>query len=181
MVRVLFIAACLLFLPAATVLGGEVNWQDVSLDLPQPQLGRPFPDLELPDTDGVITALSMRRGRPILVAFCACYAETACSVLRTIEKIRSEYGDAVEVVLVCSEVASSWRKQGYDSLLRRAEGLVDVVLIDEEGKTRVPYLVGSYPTTYLVDRDFILRFHGRSIADLNGEKFRTELKDRLGP
>ena len=72
-----------------------------------------------------------------------------------------------------SEVAPSWKDEGYERLLKRTAGVVDIVLIDEGGATRAPYLVGSYPTTYLIDRNYNLWGVIEGVAPLMGEEFRS--------
>ena len=74
-----------------------------------------------------------------------------------------------------------WQEHGYEMLSRSTKGLVDAVLIDEEGELTVPYLVGNYPTTYLMDEDFIVRYRGTSIADLLGAELNASLKAIAGP
>ena len=118
-----------------------------------PALGSVAPDAELEDLDGnAVRLLDYVAGKPTLIEFWASWCENCEALLPQMDQIRSEYGEAVNVVAVAVAVSQSQRRvrrhveehqPGYPYLwdasgaaVRAYEALTTsvVVIVDADGK-----------------------------------------------
>lgn len=133
------------------------------------ELGQPLPDLTFTDLKGSQVPLSNFKGRVVLLNYWSMSCKPCLEELPTFEKLAGEYRkQGLEIVAVhlggpTEDVAEFIKQRGYTF----------TVLLDLEVKNMLPV-----PTTYVVDRDGIVRHHWLG-GPLQKEDILSELKPYL--
>ena len=144
-----------------------------------PEIGAPAPDFTLPSADGDTVSVGDFRGKVIVIAFSSCYADTCCQIVQAIDSLEEEYAArGMDVLLVCSEIPPTLAEEGYAALKERC-GAGHTHLIDGDRAIKSAYKVRQLPTSFLVDRDFVIRARVRGVRDLYGAEFRGLLEELL--
>ena len=183
--KTLFASLVIVFLLtwAALPSGAEDDWysyEGYRLSLPQPEMGCPFPDYSLPNTEGTEVRFSDFTGDVIILAFCSCYTDTCCAIIDALEDLKSAYaGEGLVTLIVCSEIAPELAKEGYAGILGQCSEAADVVLIDTQRKAKGRFEVRKLPTTFLVDANFCTRSRATSVGALYTKEFRRRLQEVL--
>lgn len=138
-----------------------------------PLPGAEFPDFVLPDVDGKAVSLSDFRGKAILLSFWSCYTDTCFTSVRVIEGLLKEYApQGLVAPTVCSEVPLALEKNSYAGLLERC-GTGQVVLIDKEMELKDRLGITEFPTTYLIDRNYVIWKIITGIRPIMDEEFQA--------
>lgn len=137
-----------------------------------PSVGAEFPDFTLPDVDGKAVSLGDFRGKAIMLSFWSCYTDTCYTSVRVIEALLKEYASLGLVApTVCSEVPPALEKNSYAGLLERC-GTGQVVLIDKDMGLKDRLGITVFPTTYLIDRNYVVWEIVSGIQPIMKEDFR---------
>lgn len=155
------------------------KWRLPPPDEVRPEVGCEFPDFPLTDTEGNVVWFNDYRGRPLLVAFCSCYTDSACAIIDSLEKVRSTHGGGLMTIIVCCETAPALAADDYAKLRQECRDAADLVLVDPLGETVKPFRVEVMPTAYLIDGDFCVRQKLISVAEFNAPGFRENLETVL--
>lgn len=112
-----------------------------------PQIGRPAPELSLPDTGGQVHSLEEFRGQIVVLNFWSTWCLACVEEMPILEEIQEQYGGAdLEIVLVALE---SDVQQTAEFLEENDISLFS--LVDEQGRAERAYGIGALPTTLIVD------------------------------
>ena len=126
------------------------------LEITRPREGAEFPDFTLPDADGKPVSLSDFRGKAIMLSFWSCFSDTCFTSVRVIEGLLEKYSSQGLVApTVCSEIPPALEKNSYSGLLERC-GTGQVVLIDREMNLKEKLGITVFPTTFLIDRNYVV-------------------------
>lgn len=129
-----------------------------------PEIGKRAPDFTLPTLDGKQLSLSQFRGKKVIVNFW----QSSCSACRTeVPYIQAVYNRWSRDDLVILAVSVGERTAFVQSFVDR-QGLTFPVLLDSDEAVSKTYQVPSYPTTFFINADGIIkkmkdgRFSGES-------------------
>jgi peroxiredoxin len=129
-----------------------------------PEIGKPAPDFTLPTLDGKQLSLSQFRGKKVMVNFW----QSSCSACRTeVPYIQAVYNRWSRDDLEILAVSVGERTPFVQSFVDR-QGLTFPVLLDSDEAVSKTYQVPSYPTTFFINADGIIkkmkdgRFSGES-------------------
>ena len=129
-----------------------------------PGIGKPTPDFTLPTLDGKQLSLSQFRGKKVMVNFW----QSSCSACRTeVPYIQAVYNRWSRDDLEILAVSVGERTPFVQSFVDR-QGLTFPVLLDSDEAVSKTYQVPSYPTTFFINADGIIkkmkdgRFSGES-------------------
>jgi peroxiredoxin len=112
-----------------------------------PQVGRPAPELSLPDTGGQAHSLEEFRGQIVVLNFWSTWCLACVEEMPILEEIQEQYGgENLVVVLVALEndvqETAEFLEENDISLLS---------LVDEQGRAERAYGIGALPTTLIID------------------------------
>lgn len=117
--------------------------------------GTAAPEFALPNYAGETVSLAQQRGRIVLLAFWFPTCTYCRSELPHFEKFEKQYGEAgLSVIAVETSGATAAAKQFI-----RDSGLSYSFVEDAGAKTAEDYKVEQYPTTFLIDREGVVRAH----------------------
>ena len=117
------------------------------------EIGKRAPDFTLPTLDGKQLSLSQFRGKKVMVNFW----QSSCSACRTeVPYIQSVYNRWSRDNLVILAVSVGERTAFVQSFVDR-QGLTFPVLLDPDEAVSKTYQVPSYPTTFFINADGIIK------------------------
>jgi peroxiredoxin len=141
-----------------------------------PVRGSAFPEFSLPDVSGRQVSLKDFKGKAILLSFWSCYTDTCFTSVRVIEELLKQYSDRGLVApTVCSEVPAGLENNGYEGLLKRC-GMGQIVLIDKDRQLTKTFGITEFPTTFLIDRNYVVWEVLNGVHPLMTEDFRALVK-----
>jgi len=141
-----------------------------------PSPGSAFPAFTLPDIDGNQVSLDAFRGKAILLSFWSCYTDTCFTSVRVIEELLREYsGRGLVAPTICAEVPAALEKNSYEDLLKRC-GMGQIVLIDKDRQLTNKFGITEFPTTFLIDRNYVVWETLSGVRPLMTEDFRALVK-----
>ena len=141
-----------------------------------PGRGSSFPAFSLPDVNGKQVSLQDFKGKAILLSFWSCYTDTCFTSVRVIEELLKEYsGRGLVAPTICSELPPALEKNGYEGLLKQC-GTGQIVLIDKNRQLTKSLGITEYPTTYLIDRNYVVWQVLGGVRPLMTEDFRSLVK-----
>lgn len=119
-----------------------------------PKTGYQAPPFELKGMDGRTYALNGKRDKPLLVNFWASWCGPCKSEAPDLQKLYAKYGDRIDfygvnVTQVDKEKDARKFVEDY--------GIQFPVPMDKDGKVSQAYQVQAFPTTYLIDRNGVIR------------------------
>lgn len=118
-----------------------------------PQVGKAAPDFTLPLLDGRYISLSELRGKPVLINFWATWCPACRAEMPHLQAAYEEMKDS-GLVLLSVDI-------GEDDVTVRQfmlrGGYTFPVPMDSKGEVSKTYQVQAIPTTFLVDREGIIR------------------------
>lgn len=120
--------------------------------------GQAAPDFALPTPDGEMVRLRDLRGKVVVLNFWAAWCPPCRRSLPYLESLQLTSGQGVVVVGVNNEP----REDMLEALKQRPVSYV--VLHDGERRVSERYQVEAIPTTYVIDRDGIVRHVERGLG-----------------
>lgn len=137
----------------------------------QLQINAPAPNFELQNLNGDLVNLRNFHGRILLVNFWATWCAPCRLEMPAFQSRIDVHPDDLVVVTVNSQDTLDDIQNFMNEL-----GLTFYALIDPDGDVHKRYMVQGFPTTYLVDRDGILRIqHIGLITDGQLDTYLSEL------
>ena len=141
-----------------------------------PSRGSAFPDFSLPDVSGRQVSLKDFKGKAILLSFWSCYTDTCFTSVRVIETLIKEHADRGLVApTICSEIPPALEQNGYEGLLKQC-GTGQIVLVDRSRQLTKRLGITEFPTTYLIDRNYVVWEVLAGVRPLMTEEFRALVK-----
>jgi len=128
------------------------------------------PDFELSSLSGERVLLSSLRGRVVLINFWATWCGPCRLEMPAFQSRANRFPDDI-VILAINEQDSPGAIRAYMLDLN----LTFDVLLDTEGDVHRQYLVRGFPTTFLVDREGILRV--QHVGVMTDEQLDVYIKD----
>ena len=125
-----------------------------------PSVGLPAPDFTLVDMDGQAFQLSTFRGKPVVVNFWATWCPPCRAEMPLFEKYAQKYATDLVVVGV-NELESHETVQSFVA----AFGIHFPIVLDARGEAALLYYTQSYPVTFFISADGILR--AQHLGELN--------------
>ncbi|MHB1007612.1 MAG: TlpA family protein disulfide reductase [Chloroflexota bacterium] len=119
-----------------------------------PKVGQPAPDLTLTSLDGQTLKLSELRGKVVLLNFWATYCDPCKAEMPALEKIYKEVRDNGGVVIGVDQKEPSGTVKKFIA----EYGLTFPVALDEKGAASDTYAVQYIPTTYVLDKQGVVRY-----------------------
>lgn len=110
-------------------------------------------DFTLPDIQGKKYSLSSFKGNVILLNFWATWCPPCRYEIPILEKIQKEYKDKKFKIIAVSLDSDT---KTLESFLK-SNKVSFIILSDKNGKVGYAYSVLAIPTSFLIDRDFIIR------------------------
>lgn len=108
-----------------------------------------YPDLHLPDTDGIYARLSDYKGKVIFLNFFATWCPPCRREMPSIQKLHNKMkGKKIEIV--CVSVDRGDKNKVLDFI--RSGGYTFKVLLDSDGSAADKYSVTSIPATFIIDK-----------------------------
>jgi len=141
-----------------------------------PSRGKSFPDFTLPDVNGRQVSLQDFKGKAIMLSFWSCHTDTCFTSVRVIETLLKEYADRGLVApTICSEIPPALEQNGYEGLLKQC-GTGQIVLVDKSRQLTKRLGITEFPTTYLIDRNYVVWEVLTGVRPLMTEEFRALVK-----
>jgi cytochrome c biogenesis protein CcmG, thiol:disulfide interchange protein DsbE len=141
-----------------------------------PRQGAAAPSFIAPKLDGGTGGLADHKGQVLLVDFWATWCPPCVASMPTLQRLHSDYkGRGFAVLGVNIEPGEEAKVRAFV----RDRGFEFPVVVDDRGEISRAYGVFSYPTTFLVGRDGIVRAVFRGVAD--ERKLREEIEPLLSP
>ena len=135
--------------------------------------GKPAADFALPELRGGVLKLGELRGKVVLVDFWATWCEPCTKELPELEKLQQQFA-ARDVVVVGISIDRE-RKNALD--LAGSLKLKFKLLHDPEGKVAEVYDPPKMPSSYVIDRDGVVRFVNEGFSGATDvAKLRRELE-----
>lgn len=121
--------------------------------VPTADIGQPAPPLQLPMVGGGETDLGAYRGQVILLNFWATWCEPCKAEMPVFERAQQQYRDQGLVVL---GVNFQERDEEITTFLHQV-GVTFPTLVDRTGEVSRQWRATGLPTTFLIDRQGIIR------------------------
>jgi len=132
---------------------GEAATSGQAPHLPAPIEGAPAPEFELLDLDGNTQRLSDLQGSVVVLNFWATWCAPCEAEMPMLNDTYTRYRDQGLSVLAINFDEPREDVQEFSDRL----GLTFPVLLDPGGEVQELYRVRGYPTTFIVDRDGLIR------------------------
>ncbi len=127
----------------------------VHKELPPPVVGNPAPVFTLKDVGGNNVSLSDFKGKIVVVDFWTTWCSWCKETVRELEKLHRDYkGRDVVFLGVSMDTGDDAGKKVKD--FARRYGLTYTMLMDDGSVSR-SYEINKIPTTYILDKDHIIR------------------------
>jgi cytochrome c biogenesis protein CcmG/thiol:disulfide interchange protein DsbE len=118
-----------------------------------PEIGRPAPPLRLPLAGGGEVDLAALRGKVVLINFWATWCTPCRAEMPAIERAYQAYrGRGFEVLAVDVQ-----EREGEVAAFLKDLGVTFPSAIDRTGEAVLAYRANALPTTFLIDREGIMR------------------------
>jgi cytochrome c biogenesis protein CcmG/thiol:disulfide interchange protein DsbE len=137
--------------------------------------GSRAPEIELSDLEGKVVKLSDLKGKVVLVDFWASWCAPCREELPVLEALHHKY--AAEGLVIVGVNADSER-DNMTKFLRRTK-LSFRVVHDVERKVAGRYAPSKMPSSYLVDRNGLVRYVHAGFRKSDGDQIENELKSLL--
>ena len=139
-------------------------------------LGQKAPAFTLPDLVGKPVRLEDFRGkRAVLINFWATWCEPCREEMPTLERLSRERRDSLAVLAVSLDAVGRDRIRAFV----RELGLTFPILLDPEASVARQYRIRALPTSYIVDRDGVIRHREIGYRDWTSPESRYLVDDAL--
>lgn len=132
---------------------GRAQAGDASVGL---KIGQQAPEFELKMLNGQTVKLSDYRGKTIMLNFWATWCPPCREEMPHMQQFYSEYEKDGVVILGVNATSTEISVPVVDSWLKEW-GITFPVVLDEQGEVINRYRVNSYPATFVIDRDGVIR------------------------
>jgi peroxiredoxin len=140
------------------------------------ELGQPAPDFTLPDLAGKPVRLAGFRGqKTVLLNFWATWCVPCREEMPTLERLSRERRGSLVVLGINVDVVGKDKVQAFV----RELGLTFPILLDPETVVGKRYRVRALPTSFLIDRDGVLRHREVGYRDWTSAETRYLLDEAL--
>jgi peroxiredoxin len=120
-----------------------------SEEVQAPEIGKPIPEIVLPDLQGGTFRLSKTRGRVVLVNFWASWCPPCVDEMPSLEKIHQTLRDkGLDVIGVSVD-----DDRDVIERFKKEHGLTFTILHDEGAKVANSFQTYKFPETYVVDKE----------------------------
>ncbi|MDO8687303.1 MAG: redoxin domain-containing protein [Dehalococcoidales bacterium] len=116
-------------------------------------IGNRAPDFQLRTLTGQTVSLSSLRGKPVLINFWATWCGPCKAEMPYLQQINDTWS-AKGLVLLAVDIGE---KPATIEKFMTELNLSMTVPMDSDGKVARAYLVGAIPTTFLIDKDGVIR------------------------
>jgi len=138
---------------------------------------KPAADFTLPDLNGKVAKLGELRGKVVLVDFWATWCDPCMKELPELEKLYQQF--TAQGVVVVGVSIDKERKNAQELVTRLK--LKFPVLHDPEGKVAEVYDPPKMPTSYVIDRQGVVRFVNEGFSGAaDVAKLRRQLEQLSG-
>ncbi len=147
----------------------------------QPTVGHRAPDFTLRDSDGTPVQLSRVLGeRAVLVNFWATWCPTCREEMPTMERAYRDYrSKGLEVLAVSIDAGSDAAGAAKVKEFMAELGLTFSAVLDVKGEVTRTYRLRGLPTTFLIDRQGVVRAAEIGYRDWAGADSLRKLEGRL--
>ncbi|MUT68798.1 TlpA disulfide reductase family protein [Paenibacillus sp. NEAU-GSW1] len=118
--------------------------------------GQQAPDFKLSTIEGKESSLSDYSGKIVIVNFWASWCPPCKAEMPHMEKLHAKYGGRDVAIVSVNMTATEKSGKSVSSFVQK-HGLTFPVMMDENGAVMEQYRVRSYPTTFLLDNEGIIR------------------------
>ncbi|RUS45697.1 redoxin domain-containing protein [Cohnella sp. AR92] len=118
--------------------------------------GQLAPDFQLSDRAGNPVRLSDFRGRTVFVNFWATWCPPCKAEMPHMQRVYEEYKEQDVVILSVNLTTTEKKAAAVDHFVSEY-GLTFPVVLDADGTVKQLYQVTAYPTTYVLDKQGIIR------------------------
>lgn len=119
-----------------------------------PRLNQSAPAGELKTREGKLLSIGGVREKPLLVNFWTSWCGPCQAEAPLLQALYEKYGDRIDFYAV--NVTSDDKRESVDQFVE-TYGWTFPVLLDENGRLAELYRVMGYPTSFIIDRDGVLR------------------------
>lgn len=138
-----------------------------------PQAGAEAPDFELPTPQGNELALSTFRGRPVMLNFFTTWCGPCQAEMPAMQAVYQRYAGEGLVLLAVDLQDTPDEVADYGEEM----GLSFPLLVDEQGRVGNLYGVNSFPRTFFIDTDGVIRHI--AVGTMAEEEIEDDVKDLL--
>jgi len=149
MMKRISIAVLMLILASLLLVAGCATESETQ----ESQIGNPAPEFNLLGLDGDYTSLNSFRGKPVLLYFWATWCESCRTEMLYFQQIYDEWTDKGLVLLTINVGESLAIAEDF----AEETGITMPVLVDHSMVTHKRYQITGMPTTYLIDKDGIIK------------------------
>lgn len=118
-----------------------------------PQVGKPAPDFQLPNLEGQYISLSSLRGKPVLINFWATWCPPCREEMPYLQQVYDGWSGKGLVLLTIDIGESAATIKEF----MQNNNLTMPVLLDTSQSIAQMYNITAIPTTFLIDKDGIIR------------------------
>jgi peroxiredoxin len=143
-----------------------------------PEVGRRAPDFTLPDLGGTPVRLADFQGkRAVLINFWATWCPPCREEMPTLERVARELRETLQVLGVSIDTVAPATVRAFV----RELGVSFPILLDPTLTVATRYRVRGLPTSFVVDREGIVRFREVGYRDWTDSESRDALDQALRP
>ncbi len=145
---------------------------------PAPELGRAAPDFTLPDLAGKPVRLAELRGKTaVLINFWATWCPPCREEMPTLERLSRSRGGRVQVLGISLDTVNAAKVRAFV----RELGITFPILLDPDLSVGKLYRVRGLPTSFVLDRDGIVRFREIGFRNWMDRESQFVLEEALRP
>jgi peroxiredoxin len=136
-------------------------------------MDRQAPDFMLSDIHGQRFYLNEHRGKVILLNFWSIHCVPCQAEMPQLERVWQEYK---EKDVVFAGLCTDRGEEGYIDTWLKGLGITYTILLDKEQTVAGRYQVSAFPTTFLLDKDGIVRYYSVGYREGDMEKLKGKLE-----
>ncbi len=145
------------------------------------EIGKPVPDISLPDIDGKMVALSSMKGKIVLLAFWASWCPRCEEELTFLQGVYRTSPDIVVVAI--NQESQNISKAHLDRIRRTLKDwkITFPVLVDKSLEAWNAFCINALPTSIIIDKKGMVVYAESNYYWASQDKFAEVIKDiRLG-
>ncbi len=136
-------------------INADLNYRSTSGQIPAPRQGFLAPDFTLKTVQGEVVSLRELRGQVVVLNFWASWCLPCRAEMPILQRIAEEYASQGVVVLGVNSTAQDI--PGDVTAFLERHGITFPIVLDLEGKVTRLYEIHSFPTTFFVGPDGVIR------------------------